>query len=373
MRHPNRCRWLARAALWALALGLPLTLLAQERAASLQVAVPRSLAPPFVLWRDNLPAGGIDLEIARAVAAQLMTGVEFVPQPRLRIEAALSSGETDMACNLSPLTQPRGDGLPLGPVLFEVQEMLTGHAGAEAVDALDQLPAGILVGTLQGQSYATLEPLFANGKLKRDDALDDERMLRKLVLTRHPYGISSRQSLGWFAAQDEGDKMASWRLPMGSRPYRCTISPRGRFDPRQISGALQQLQASGRIEAIVTSLTPPPLAVVVSTRSTLRQVSRAALTELFLGQRSRLADGSAPEPVMSGGQERKQFLDAVLKRDPAQFRSAWAAQQFGGRRRPPTELTSAEAMKSHLHRNHEAIGYLPLALVDSSLRIVYLP
>ncbi len=363
------------AAMLGLALLLPISpaMAAGETGGTLRVAVSRSLAPPFVLWRDNLPVGGIDVDIARAVATELKTTAELLVLPRLRVEAALASGDADMACNLSPLSAPRNEALPLGPALFEVQEMLAGHESASTADSLEQLPAGTVVGTLQGQAYATLETLFSSGKLKRDDALDDERMLRKLVLNRHPYGISNRQSLGWFAAEDGGDKIASWRLPVGSRAYRCTLSPRGRVEARQLVAALEQLQASGRVDAIVASLTAPPLAVVVSSRSTLRQVSRSALTELFLGQRSRLADGSAPEPVMAGGQERKQFMAAVLKRDAAQFRAAWAAQQFGGRRRPPTELASAEAVKSHLQRHVEAIGFLPLSLVDSSLRIVYLP
>lgn len=365
-------RWASLPAL-SLTLSLPLPLLAQERNAPLQVAVSRSLAPPFVVWRDNQPIGGIEHEIAGAVAAQLKTTVEFHVLPRLRVEAALASGEADMACNLSPLSSPRTESLPLGPVLFNIEEMLAGHESATLTDSLEQLPEGTAVGTLQGQVYPAMDPLFATGKLRRDDALTEESMLRKLALARHPYGISNRQSLGWFASQPGGDRLASWRLPVSSRPYRCTLSPRGRFEARQLLAALEQLQASGRIEAIVASHAPPALAVVVSTRSTLRNVSRSALTELFLGQRSRLADGSAPEPVMAGGQERNQFMAAVLKRDAAQFRAAWAAQQFGGRRRPPTELASAEAVKSHLQRHAEAIGFLPLSLVDSSLRIVYLP
>ena len=368
--NKNCTRLLCCTALLALSWALPSR--AQERA-PLQVAVPQSLSPPFVLWRNGLPVAGVDLDIARAIATQLKVGIEFKPLPRLRIDAALSSGEADLACNLSPLGNARSEGLLAGPVLFELQEMLAGHDGVDAVDSLEQLPAGSSVGTLQGQTYAALEPLFLAGRVKRDDALDDERMLRKLVLARHRYGVSSRQSMGWFANQDGVDKLASWRLPLGNRGYRCTVSPRARIDPRQIIVAMEQLQASGRVDQIVASYTSPPLAVVVSNRSAVQQVTRSALTELYLGQRSRLADGSAPEPAMAAGLERKQFMDVVLKRDAAQFRAAWAAQEFGGRRRPPVELAGAETMKAHLQRHIGAIGFLPLSLVDSSLRIVYLP
>ena len=346
---------------------------AGEAGGPLRVAVPRSLAPPFVIWRDGQPAAGIDVEIGRALAAQLQASPEFVTLPRLRIETALVEGEADVACNLSTIAGPRRDSLLLGPPLFELQELLVAHVSAAGADSIEQLPAGATVGTLQGQFYGPLETMFASGKLKRDDAFDEERLLRKLALNRHPYGIGTRQTIAWFSAQDGSDAMASWRLPLGSSPYRCTVSPRSRHDPRLVVAALERLQTGGRIEQIVASYTQPPVAVVVSVRSPLRDVTRSALAELFMGQRQRLRDEPSTEPVMAAGPERQQFLGAVLKRDAAQYRSAWAAQQFGGRRRAPVELASAEAVKQHLQRNTDAIGYLPLALVDSTLRIVYLP
>ncbi|MCV2358972.1 transporter substrate-binding domain-containing protein [Paucibacter sp. TC2R-5] len=360
-----------------LLLGLPLPLLAQDRASQelpvLQVAVSRSLAPPFVIWRDNQAVGGIDVEIAQAVAAQLKTQVEFIALPRLRVESALSSGEADMACNLSPLHLPKGEVLAQSADLFELQEMLAGNPGAPAVDKPEQINPGSVLGTLQAQAYPALEPFFAQGRLKRDDALDDERLLLKLTKDRHPYGISNRQVLSWFAAQGGENKLASWRLPLASRPYRCTFSPRGRYDARQLYAALEQLQTNGRIAQINTARSSPAVAVVVSVQSGVRDVSRSALVDLFMGQSSLLGAQLRAEPVMSMGAERQYFLGAVLQREAAQFRSAWAGQQFGGRRRAPLELGNAEAMKTHLQAHAQAVGFLPLSLVDSSLRIIYLP
>jgi polar amino acid transport system substrate-binding protein len=361
-----------------LALGMPLPSQAQAQAPTqerpaLRVAVSRSLAPPFAVWRDNQAVGGIDVEIAQAVAAQLRTKVEFIALPRLRVETALSNGEADMACNLSPLNLPKAETLAQSAELFELQEMLSGHPGAPGIDKPEQIAAGSVVGTLQGQAYTALEPLFAQGRLKRDDALDEERLLIKLAKDRHPYGISNREVLGWFVAEGGEDKLASWRMPLGSRPYRCTFSPRGRFDARQLNAALEQLQANGRIAQISAAHSRAAVAVVVSVQSGVRDVNRAALIDLFLGRSSLLGAQLPAEPVMSVGPERQQFLGAVLQREAAQFRAAWAVQQFGGRRRAPLELGSAEAMKSHLQAHAQAVGFLPLALVDSSLRIIFLP
>ncbi|MFY7863458.1 substrate-binding periplasmic protein [Roseateles sp.] len=365
-----------RGALLVMAAAGSLATQAQERP-TLQVLVSSSLTPPFVVWRDNQAVGGIDVEIAQALAALLKTRAEFTTLPRLRVEVALKNGEGDIACNLSPLLASKIESQPQpqaqSPVLFEIQEMLAGHSKSPGVDTLEQLPPGTVVGTLQGQAYPLIDALFSQGRLKRDDALDDERLLRKLAKERHPYGVSSRHSYAWFREQDEADTVASWRLPVGSRPYRCSYSPNNRFDPHQLNAALEQLLSSGQIDKIIKARAPAPLAVVVSVQSGLRHVSRSALTELFMGQRSSLGEQGSHEPVLSTGPERQQFFDSVLLRNPAQYRSAWAAQQFGGRRRAPQEFSSVDALKKHLQHHAQAVGFMPLNLVDSSLRIIYLP
>lgn len=377
-RRPGK--WLAggRALCSALVLcsGLPLPARCAEEPPALRVAVSRANSPPFVIWREQQVSAGIDVEIGQALAALLHARFEWQALPRLRIETALLNGEADMACNLSPLQAPRPEPLPQSPGLFDVQDLLAAHPDAAAVDSLEQVPLGTTIGALQAQAYPVLDTLVAQGHLKRDDALDEERMLRKLALERHPYAVGSRQTLSWFTSQSgsEGPAgLASWRLLLGTRAYRCWFSPRGRYEVKHMLAGMEQLLSSGRIEAIVTARSAPALAVVVSVRSPLRQVSRNALAELFLGLRHSLQDDLPALPVMSNGPERQHFFASILKREPAQFRASWAAQQFGGRRKAPAELSSAEATKLFLQRHAEAVGFLPLALVDASLRIVYMP
>ncbi|WP_457425446.1 substrate-binding periplasmic protein [Roseateles sp. P5_E7] len=359
---------MSRAALLLTALLLAGPALAQEK---LRVAIAQSLSPPFVVWRDTQPVGGLDVELAKAIAEQLRLGVELLPLPRPRVEVALSAGDVDLACNITPT---RRDAALPGPVLFETQDLLLGQEASPAPDSVEQLPAGATVGSVQGQLHAPLEPLFTEGRLKRDEAPSDEKLLRKLALNRHPYGAGSQPVLSWYTSQEPIEGLAPWRLQLGSRPYRCVVSARGRVEARQLIAAIEQLQANGRVQQLLTTHVGTPLAVVVSVNSPLRGISRQTLAEIFLGQRLRLRDGSAPEPVMTNAAaERELFFNTVLRRPAAEYRSAWAAQQFGGRRRAPPELAGAEAIKAHLQRHAGAIGYLPLALVDASLRIVFLP
>lgn len=365
------CTHLARtrgAATWALALLLAVgESHAQE---PLRVAVSQALSPPFVISRDNQPLAGFDIELTRLIATQVGRRAEWLILPRPRVEAALAAGEADLACNAE---LPRREGVLPGPVLLDIQDLLLGHATSPATDAPEQLPAATLVGTLLGQTYVALDPLFADGRLRRDEALSDEKLLRKLAVNRHPYGVSSQPVVSWYTSKEPLEGLGAWRLQLGGRAYRCVVSARARVDPQQLLAAIGQVQASSRVAQLIADVLTPAVAVVVSTRSPLKDVNRQTLVELFMGQRATLRDGSAAEPVMSAGTTREQFFNSVLRLAPAEYRSAWAAQQFGGRRRAPLELIGPDAVKAHLQRNNAAIGYLPLNLVDASMRIVFLP
>jgi polar amino acid transport system substrate-binding protein len=192
---------------------------------TLRVVVSQALSAPFVIWRDGVPVEGLDLALVRALAEQLRTRVELQALPRARVEAALEHGEADLACNLQP--GPRADtGLRWSAPLFELHLMLVGHVQAAPVDATSQLPAGTVVGTLQGQAYVPLDPLFSDGRLRRDDALSEERLLRKLSLNRHPYGLLSRQTLSWHA---DAEALAAigggWRSATSPTDVPCRPAP----------------------------------------------------------------------------------------------------------------------------------------------------
>lgn len=339
---------------------------------ALRVLIPQSASPPFVVWRDGQPVEGLDIELAQALAQLLNSRAELQVLPRARIETALEQGEADIACDITP--GPRGESsLRWSPPLFELNLMLVGHISAAPVDNLGQISSAAVIGTLQGQAYPALESAFSEGRLRRDEALSEDRLLRKLNLNRHPYGLLSRQILSWHAESESVAGLDQWRLPVQSQAYRCAIAPRPRVEARLLLDGIEQLLQRGRIEQMLNAYTKPALAVVVSTQSSLRRVDRQQLNELYTGQRQQLDASGAAAPLMSAGPERLLFLQSVLRLNAGQYRSTWAAQQFGGRRSPPLELRDAQSIKAHLLRHTQAIGYLPLSLVDPSLRVVYMP
>lgn len=369
-----RARW-AWAALAALILLiLPLQLRAQSGGPTrLRVAVMQTASAPFVFWLDKQAVGGVDVEVAQAIANQLQMGLELIVLPRLRIDAAAAAGELDLVCHLNPSRQTHRDLYRWSPALLDYNELLVGHSVADPIDSPDEIPTAAIVGTEAGEPNALLEPRFADGRLKRDEAFSAEHLLRKLVAKRHPYGLLNLPTLTSSNYSDLSGSLAPWRLPMGQTSYHCGVPNKAAVEPRKLLAAIDQLRAAGRFAKLADQLTGNPLAVVVSTRSSIRAVERSQIAELFMGQRQQLPGGHMPVLLMSGGADRQQFLASALKRDATEFKAAWAAQQFGGRKRPPLELADGETVKAHLQRNANALGYVPFSLVDPSLRIVWMP
>ncbi|MEL4179826.1 substrate-binding periplasmic protein [Roseateles sp. PN1] len=364
-----------RAARWlgvALAFAAPLEAVAADPA-RLRVAIAANAQPPFVVWADAQASRGIDLEVYRAIAEALRLKLDPQLLPRPRIDAAAAAGELDLICHTSP-NQSRDVALyRWSASLLDLPDLLVGHTSASPVDQAEQLARGSVVGTLLGSPYARLDARFADGSLQRDDVISEDRLLKKIQLLRHPYGVLNQQSLSWVAENGELSGIAPWRALVGLNNYHCAWPKNSPVNGQALMDAVETLRASGGLSQIVARYSRPALAVVVSSRSAIQGIERDTLADLFMGRRQALAGGAAPNLLMSAGPERDHFFSAVLRKAPAEYRTAWSAQQFGGRLRPPLELRDAESVRGHLQRHPEALGFVPLALVDASLRIIYMP
>jgi hypothetical protein len=351
----------------ALSLAAVLTLMVSgAHGQTLRVAVISGRAMPFVAWQAERPEGGLDLEVPKAMAAHLQLRLETLVLPRQRLRSSAQAGEFDLVCGLDPERQADSQLYHWSPPLAELPELLVGTRRAEPVDRLAQLARGTEVGVLLGVSYPALEQSFTDGTLSRAEALDEERLIRKLLVDRHPYAVLSAGQPNLMTNASELQQLAGWRLPIGQISYRCAAPKSGRIPPATLWETLEASRTRWQAK-----LVPPSLAVVVSTASPLRSLDRHEFVDLYLARRSRLTSGETPRLTMLRGPERQQFLRHLLQRESADYQAAWARQQFGGRQRAPDELADAQALKVRLLRDPLAIGYLPMALVDASLRVVY--
>ncbi len=367
---PNRCMALGRRLAWTLVLALGgAPVMAQ---APLRAVVSTARAEPFALWHQGEVAGGLDREVLTAVALALNRPLQIKALPHLRVRAGGSQTEFDLVCGLDAERLPEADQFHWSPTLLEGPDWLVGLGTRTQVDRLDQLPPGATVGTVLGQLYPALEPAFADGRLKRDDALDEGRMVRKLLLQRHEWAVSNGWTLQRGVDQGGLDGLGEWRLPLGRWRYQCAIPKASRVKPDEVWAVLRLVVSQDTWREWVQPWTYASWAVVVSLKSPIRAMTKSDLVDLYMGRRSRLPDGSQPQLATPGGADLEGFLSRVIGTRPAQYRASWAALDFGGRRRSPVAIRDPESMRQWLQRAPEGIGVLPVTAVDASIRIVHL-
>lgn len=339
----------------------------------LRVALSSARAQPYIAWHNNLPVGGLDWQLAQAVAERLGWRAEAVVLPPLRLRLAALAGEFDLLCGADPLRLPDAEPYEWSRALAESPELLLGHRNAEPVDSVEQLAAGAVVGTPVGHLQPLLEQRFQDGRLVRDETQGEERLLLKLQARRHPYAVLSMPALrAQLADERVAAELGAWRLPVGSVRYHCAVPRRGRLSLSALNGALDTLRQNGRWAALSGDLFQDALAVVVSTQSPLRNLEPDEVKDVFAGRRQQLPGGLVPHLMLLRGPDRARFIRSQLGREPADFQAAWTALQFGGRARAPSELPDVDSMRQRLRNDPQGLGVLPLSAVGNGLRVVAL-
>lgn len=139
-----------------------------------------------------------------------------------------------------------------------------------------------------------------------------------------------------------------------------------RFDRREL---LIGLTAVGVLLVPGVSLASEALAVVVGSKSKVRDLSAAELRRVFLGRSTPSADGVPFKPVnhKSETAPRVKFDRVVLGMDPEEVKRYWVDQKIRGIKPPPT--VGAGAVSAVLEKVPGAICYLSVSQVGK-LRVV---
>lgn len=107
------------------------------------------------------------------------------------------------------------------------------------------------IGTVLNYRYASLDPLFANGQLSRDDARSEEQVLHKLVAGRFKFAVTNEWILDRF----------NQRMPVGKRLHKvavideqnlgCTVRNDPNVPVQLILRTLLRMKMSGEIDQII--------------------------------------------------------------------------------------------------------------------------
>jgi len=111
--------------------------------------------------------------------------------------------------------------------------------------------------------------------------------------------------------------------------------------------------------------------VVVSKKTGVSEISQQQLRDLFLQKRRFVGDQPiVPVNILGHDDVRSTFESKLLQMDRNQLNSYWVKQHFKGIS-PPLTQPSFESVKSFIENVDGAIGYLPSAMVDSKMRVLY--
>ncbi|MQA40363.1 transporter substrate-binding domain-containing protein [Rugamonas sp. FT29W] len=135
-------------------------------------------------------AAGITKDWQDALAKELGRTPAYVLLPRKRQDMAVAQKLVDLRCFISPdwLTSEQVEQYDWPAPFFDVEERLIGPLNGKPVESIDEL-SGARIGTVLGYSYRSLDPLFADGRAKRDDASNEMSSLLKQVAGRTDFMV----------------------------------------------------------------------------------------------------------------------------------------------------------------------------------------
>ncbi|MBH3425598.1 MULTISPECIES: substrate-binding periplasmic protein [Pseudomonas] len=219
--------------------------------APLRFAISDSWAMPLVQIERDQPTQGILYDLMLSLATQVGHPARFQVLARARIAPAMKNGEVDVRCYVAQawLNDLSGDYVWSIPLLVQRNVLVSAHVPPLSV-IVDKLSTQN-IGTVLNYSYPTLEPFFAKGQLKRDDARSEAQVLQKLVAGRFKYAVTNEWALERFNQQ----------LPLGRRLHVVAVVEEQslgcyvRNDPalpvQRILRTLLRMKMSGEIDGIV--------------------------------------------------------------------------------------------------------------------------
>lgn len=224
------------------------SVIAEER--PLRFSVTESWAMPMMQIKQGRATAGILYDLQMRLAQKVGRRAELMVMPRLRVQQMLVRGEIDVRCYVNPAWLHESHHQYIWSVPFMIQrDVLVRRAH-------DQTPPpaqaqGELVGTVLGFIYPSLEPLFASGHLRRDDARTQELTLEKLEANRYRYAVSNDLALQWFNRHQPPARRLQIERELSADQVACIVRDDPQVPTMKLLRALVQMSNDGEFEAIL--------------------------------------------------------------------------------------------------------------------------
>jgi hypothetical protein len=114
---------------------------------------------------------------------------------------------------------------------------------------------------------------------------------------------------------------------------------------------------------------------VVSAKSSVTELTKDQVSDIFLGKTSTFPKGGQAVPIDQAGDApiRDEFYTKMTGRTAAQLKSYWAKQTFSGKGTPPKVVSGDAEIKKLIAENPNIIGYMDKSKIDATIRAVCAP
>ncbi|SEA01601.1 phosphate ABC transporter substrate-binding protein [Alkalimonas amylolytica] len=100
-------------------------------------------------------------------------------------------------------------------------------------------------------------------------------------------------------------------------------------------------------------------------------ISQDDISRVFMGRSGDIAGETfIPVNLADSHPAKAHFDQAVLGRSSSQIKAYWSRLVFTGKGTPPKEVGSDSEVLTLVAKNPNIIGYVPLSMVDDSVRVV---
>lgn len=207
---------------------------------------------PYAIEKGEALYSGLIKDIAIEMADELDINISFFKTPRKRTERYLENNTVHLVLITNPAWLKNSEKLQWSDTIFSEKDVVVtrsdNHTKYESLADLK----GLIIGTIRGFTYPTLEPYFKKGDFSRYDVSNLQVNFIRLELNRIDALVDAETSVNYLL-QQSNNAQAFQVLPLSISKHniQAALSPNAPVSLNDFNKALRKLKEQGVIAAIL--------------------------------------------------------------------------------------------------------------------------
>lgn len=208
-------------------------------------------APPYAIERSEKLNAGIIKDIATEISVELDIGITFVKTPRKRIERYLENNTIHLILISNPAWLSNSDKLHWSDTIFIERDKIVVRADNPNNYQQTSDLKGMIIGTIRGYQYPTLQPLFYSNQLIRYDVNNLNVNFIRLALKRVDALVDAETLINYqFKTSKNPQDFKALPFIVSQQKIKAALSPKAPITIVQLNRVLNKLKKEGVIAAI---------------------------------------------------------------------------------------------------------------------------